>query len=228
MLFAGVDIPPMSRRSIRNVTNQTELQTSVCQERKTPFKQEKSGAFRARRLCHFLEQMGHFVTNSIWVCVCERMCVIHWFFFIFFFLCIYRPQLPWLFVSKSDFVVKDPLMPSRVQASFFPLPCANTSIMCVHAARACVFVHRTCRVQAEYISFFFLPFSQVCVLRRYAPGNSADSALGVWTLSVSAAEEEEVPCRAEPRRPVPCCAWRHVPDWQTQSEEAAAGPDLWR
>lgn len=69
----------MSLRSMRNGTNQMELQMNVCQWKKTHFKKEKSGPLRAKRLCRFLEQMGYFVPNSISASVRARMCVIHWF-----------------------------------------------------------------------------------------------------------------------------------------------------
>lgn len=42
------------------------------------------------------------------------------------------------------------------------------------------------------------------VPRRYAPGSSADSALGVWTLSVLVAQEERYP--AVRSRALPSCA----------------------
>lgn len=146
------------------------------------------------------------------------VCVCVWFIFLY----IYCLQLPRLFVSErqSDFVVKDPLKPSCL-----------VSYSCLYINNVCVCMQCSIMCGSVALNQMFLPVLQVYVPRRYAPGSSADSALGVWTLSVFVAEEERypaLPCRAVPCRPVPCCVWRHVPDWQTQSEEAAARPDLWR
>ena len=92
--------------------------------KKTHFKKEKSGPFRAQRLCRFLEQMGYFVPYSISASVRVRMCV--WFTD---FLCFCHLQLPGLFLSKRViFVVKDPLMPSFVWVFLFV--CAK-SFTCV-------------------------------------------------------------------------------------------------
>lgn len=92
--------------------------------KKTHFKKEKSGPFRAQRLCRFLEQMGYFVPYSISASVRVRMCV--WFTD---FLCFCHLQLSGLFLSKRViFVVKDPLMPSFVWVFLFV--CAK-SFTCV-------------------------------------------------------------------------------------------------
>lgn len=116
---------------------------SICQGKKTHFKQGKSGAFRALKFCHFLEQMEHFVTSSVWVHVCEAV----WFTD---FLYIYCLQLPRLFVKKTlwDFVVKASLMHSCVR-DFFG---AFTSMMCVYTVTTCVCVSVCARVALSQVS----------------------------------------------------------------------------
>ena len=161
----------------------------------------------------FLEQMGHFVTNSIWVSVClKNVCV--WFAD---FLCIYCLQLPGLFVSKrlSDFVVKDSLMPSCVTVFLYiNNVCMRGLCVCV-----CVCVCVCTRIVFNQV-FFFLSFLQVYVPRRYAPGNSADSALGFWTLSVFSWLRRRggtLPSRAVPSCAVLCltqCPWLTNTKWR--------------
>lgn len=116
---------------------------SICQGKKTHFKQGKSGAFRALKFCHFLEQMEHFVTSSVWVHVCEAV----WFTD---FLYIYCLQLPRLFVKKTVGLCSQGLFNAFLCQRFFW--CFYINDVCIYSNYVCVCVSVCARVALSQVS----------------------------------------------------------------------------